>query len=83
MSPSSRIGDELDSLVADLGTIAERLADLAIQSLRDAISKREQSRPQLERQLTRARHAVERAIGILTAASDEPDDEDADLDASR
>jgi hypothetical protein len=75
VSPSG-VSDELESLVADLGAIAERLADLAIQSLRDAISRREQSRPQLERQLTRARHAVERAIGILTTASESPDDLD-------
>jgi hypothetical protein len=80
MAPSSGASDELESLVSDLGLIAERIADLAMQSLREAISRREQSRPQLERQLTRARNAVERAIGILNAASEHEaeaaDDED-------
>jgi hypothetical protein len=70
VAPSGGASDELESLVSDLGLIAERIADLAMQTLREAISRREQSRPQLEKELTRARHAVERAIGILTAASE-------------
>lgn len=80
MAPPGGATDELESLVSDLGSIAERITDLAMQSLREAISRREQSRPQLERQLTRARHAVERAIGILMSAASASESDSADDD---
>jgi hypothetical protein len=60
--------EELESIRSELSAIAERVADLAIQSLREAISERAKGRPPLERQLTRARNAIERAIAILAGA---------------
>ena len=56
---------DLDEIRYELSAIAERLADLAMDSLRQAIGEGESRRPDLERRLTRARHAVERAIGAL------------------
>lgn len=60
--------EELESIRSELSAIAERVADLAIQSLREAISEGAKSRPPLERQLTRARNAIERANAILAGA---------------
>jgi hypothetical protein len=71
---------EIESVAEDLGLIAERIADLAMRSLRTAISRRDFSRPQLERQLTRARHAVERAIGILSTTGDPGAEDDPGAD---
>lgn len=50
--------------------ISEELADLAIQRLRDSIDAGGTELPIDERRLTRARRAVERAIGILGEAND-------------
>lgn len=66
-SASGRHEEELESLAAELSAIAERLADLSMQVLREAISAGARSRPPLERQLTRARGAVERAVGLLSS----------------
>jgi hypothetical protein len=56
---------DLDDLRARLEGIAEELADLALDALRQAIDAGETARPDAERRLTRARHAVERAIAAL------------------
>lgn len=53
-----------------LEAISEELADLAIQRLRDSIDAGGTELPIDERRLTRARRAVERAIGILGEAND-------------
>ncbi len=50
--------------------ISEELADLAIERLRDSIDAGGTELPIDERRLTRARRAVERAIGILGEAND-------------
>ena len=52
--------------------IAEELADLAIQRLRESIDAGGTELPVDERRLTRARRAVEKAASILA----EPDDRD-------
>ena len=63
---------EFDEVRGRLEVIAEELADLAIQRLRESIDAGGQELPVDERRLTRARRAVEKAVGILR----EPDDTD-------
>ena len=61
---------EFDELRTRLETIAEELADLAIIRLRESIDAGGHELPVDEKRLTRARRAVEKAIGLLS----EPDD---------
>jgi hypothetical protein len=61
---------EFDDVRRRLEAIAEELADLAIERLRESIDAGGVELPVDERRLTRARRAVEKAIGILQ----EPDD---------
>jgi predicted ABC-type ATPase len=61
---------EFDDIRQRLESIAEELADLAIVRLRESIDAGGHELPVDEKRLTRARRAVEKAIGLLT----EPDD---------
>ncbi|RMH70207.1 MAG: hypothetical protein D6683_15565 [Actinomyces sp.] len=61
---------EFDDIRGRLEVIAEELADLALQRLRDSIDAGGTELPVDERRLTRARRAVEKAIALLR----EPDD---------
>ncbi|MHB1487142.1 MAG: hypothetical protein ACYCS7_04250 [Acidimicrobiales bacterium] len=54
-----------------LEAIAEELADLAIQRLRDSIDAGGAELPLDEKRFTRARRAVEKAAGILGQGSGE------------
>ena len=60
------MSDDLDDLRERLRTIADELADLALDRLRRAVG---QDDPEVaaseERRLTRARRAVEKAISVL------------------
>ncbi len=58
--------EQLDQIRSDLETIAERLADAAIERLRAALEEdgREAAAAE-ERRLTRARRAVEKAVNEL------------------
>ncbi|HVM10735.1 MAG TPA: hypothetical protein VM345_19900 [Acidimicrobiales bacterium] len=60
---------ELDDITARLEAIAEELAERAIEVLREAVDRGDTGRPDEERRLTRARAAVERAVGILRDGS--------------
>ena len=62
---------EFDDIRQRLELIAEELADLAIQRLKESIDAGGHELPVDEKRLTRARRAVEKAIGVLQ----EPDDE--------
>jgi hypothetical protein len=64
------VAGEFDDVRRRLEAIAEELADLAIERLRESIDAGGTELPVDERRLTRARRAVERAVGILA----EPDD---------
>lgn len=64
---------EFDEIRGRLEAIAEELADLAIERLRESIDAGGDEFPVDERRLTRARRAVEKAITLLQ----EPDDLDA------
>jgi hypothetical protein len=61
---------EFQDIKRRLDAIAEELADLAIQRLRDSIDAGGTELPVDERRLSRARRAVEKAASILS----EPDD---------
>jgi hypothetical protein len=56
---------DLEDVRERLAGIAEELADLALDALREAVEAGESARPDLERRVTRARHQVERAIAAL------------------
>jgi hypothetical protein len=62
---------EFDEIRGRLEVIAEELADLAMVRLRESIDAGGTELPVDEKRLTRARRAVEKAIGVLS----EPDDE--------
>ncbi|WP_208028619.1 hypothetical protein [Rhabdothermincola sediminis] len=63
---------EFDDIRGRLEVIAEELADLAIERLRECVDAGGTELPVDERRLTRARRAVEKAAAILR----EPDDGD-------
>ena len=65
---------EFDDIRARLEGIAEELADLAIIRLRESIDAGGSELPVDEKRLTRARRAVEKAIGILREPGDSVDD---------
>jgi hypothetical protein len=66
------VAGEFDEIRGRLEVIAEELADLAIQRLRESIDAGGTELPVDEKRLTRARRSVEKAIAILK----EPDDND-------
>jgi len=63
---------EFDLIRHRLEAISEELADLAIERLKESIDSGGSELPVDERRLSRARRAVEKAIGILR----EPDELD-------
>jgi len=56
---------DIDDIRSRLEGIAEELADLALDVLRNAVDEGAERRPELERRLTRARNAVEKAAHLL------------------
>jgi hypothetical protein len=68
----SSVPGEFEDIRRRLEAIAEELADLAIQRLRESIDAGGTELPVDERRLTRARRAVEKAMAVLA----EPDDHD-------
>jgi hypothetical protein len=64
------VAGEFQDIKRRLDVIAEELAELAIERLRDSIDLGGTELPVDERRLTRARRAVEKAAAILS----EPDD---------
>lgn len=61
---------EFQDIRARLEAIAEELADLAIERLRESVDAGGRELPVDEKRITRARRAVEKAAAILS----EPDD---------
>jgi hypothetical protein len=72
--PADGSGAELAAICAELDALAERLASIGMEALREAVDAGETQRPDLERRVTRARHAVERAAGILAGVEAGGDD---------
>ena len=62
---------EFDDIRGRLEVISEELADLAIVRLRESIDAGGKELPVDERRLTRARRAIEKAIGILSEPEDD------------
>jgi hypothetical protein len=56
-----------EEIATRLDSIAEELAELAMDALRQAIDDGATSRPDAERRLSQARRAVEKAAGVLRA----------------
>jgi hypothetical protein len=63
---------DLDDIRGRLEALAEDLADLAMEALREAIEAGERSRPADERRLTQARRSVERAASLLRDEDEVP-----------
>ncbi len=69
--PSPSAEGELEAIRGELERLRERIDDLALGALRDAVEAGEDRRPELERRLTRARNALVRAIGALGGLAEE------------
>jgi hypothetical protein len=65
--------ERIEEICVDLDRIAERLDDLVLDVLHEAVRSNAGKRPEIERRATRARHAIERATIALrgTSGSDE------------
>ena len=63
--PASQDESILD-IVSRLEAISEEIADKALDALQSAHREVAVKRPETERQLTSARRAVEKAIGVLS-----------------
>ena len=59
------MNDRFDDIADRLDAIAEDLAECAMSELSSAIRRGEQKRPAVERSLTHARRAVEKATHLL------------------
>jgi predicted ABC-type ATPase len=64
------VAGEFQDIRSRLEAIAEELADLAIERLRESIDAGGRELPVDERRLTRARRAVEKAAAILAEGDD-------------
>jgi len=56
----------LEEIVSNLQSVSEDLADKALDALKEAHREGQAKRPELERQITQARRAIEKAIGVLS-----------------
>ena len=56
----------LEEIVSNLQSVSEDLADKALDVLKEAHREGQAKRPELERQITQARRAIEKAIGVLS-----------------
>ncbi len=63
--PASR-DESINDIVARLESISEEIADKALDALKSAHREGAVKRPESERQLSTARRAIEKAIGVLT-----------------
>jgi predicted DNA-binding protein (UPF0251 family) len=57
--------DQIDAIVEELRAISERLNDASMLLLSDAIERGETTRPAMEKQISQARRAVDKAIHHL------------------
>ncbi len=58
--------ESINDMISRLESISEELADKALDVLKSAHREGAVKRPETERQLTTARRAIEKAIGVLT-----------------
>ncbi len=57
--------DRLEELKTELESISERLQDLSIDILREAVDRGETTRPPIDKTLAAARRAVDKAVRTL------------------
>lgn len=69
MSTDARLAE----LAARLDTVVDELDDLAFEGLQVAAADGEAARPARDKELVRARRAVERAAHLVRALADGPD----------
>jgi ElaB/YqjD/DUF883 family membrane-anchored ribosome-binding protein len=62
------MSDKVEDIRARLDSISDELADLAVDALRQAVEEGAQQRPPIERTLTKARRAVDKAARLLDEA---------------
>lgn len=62
---SDRVIERVDEIRTRLESIAEELTEVAIDVLRQAIDEGAEKRPPVEKSLTQARRAVEKAARLL------------------
>jgi hypothetical protein len=71
----STANDERVAALADrLRAVEEELGDVIYDVLREAVSRGEAKRPDLEKRLTRARNAVAKAVHLLDDSGPSRDD---------
>jgi hypothetical protein len=56
----------VEEIISHLQGISEDLADKSLDALKEAHREGQSKRPERERQITQARRAVEKAIGVLS-----------------
>jgi hypothetical protein len=71
--PSAHEG-ALAEIRAQISALVERLDDLALESLHEAVASGATARPEVERRIVRARNALLRAGGILDGVPRDPGD---------
>jgi ElaB/YqjD/DUF883 family membrane-anchored ribosome-binding protein len=54
--------DDLDSIISQLEDISERLNDVAMSIISDAIDQGQTARPAVEKRVSQARRAVDKAV---------------------
>jgi hypothetical protein len=60
---------DLTTIIGKLETINEELSDLAIDRLRESLQSGDAGAAEMEKRITRARRAVEKATGLLAGIS--------------
>lgn len=61
--------EQIASIATDLESLSERLGEISIQLLREAVEAGETKRPANERTVSQARRAVDKAARLLTSES--------------
>jgi ElaB/YqjD/DUF883 family membrane-anchored ribosome-binding protein len=59
--------DRIGEICSELGALIEKLDDLALEALREAVAEGATARPEIERRIVRARNSLERARHLLNA----------------
>jgi exonuclease VII small subunit len=57
--------EQIEEIINELETISERLNDAAMVALRDAIERGETARPPIEKRISQARRAIDKAAQHL------------------
>ena len=61
---------QIADIQSRLDGIVEELTDVSVQVLREAVEAGETRRPEIDKRLTRARRAIERAARLLSVDAD-------------